>query len=47
MNEDCPCKIKYSCKMNMNDVRDRVRTLISFLFLIHYHIEIINNCSAH
>jgi len=24
MTEDCPCKIKYSCKMNINDVRDRM-----------------------
>jgi len=24
MTEDCPCKIKYSCKMNINEVRDRM-----------------------
>jgi len=25
MSEDCPCKIKYSCKMNNLDVRDRMQ----------------------
>ena len=30
MTEDCPCKIKYSCKMNINEVRDRVSISLSF-----------------
>ena len=47
MTEDCPCKIKYSCKMNINEVRDRVSISLSFSdFNVKLSRSISNNYKA-